>query len=115
MLSQAVLGPGDEIVCGWPSFPSYLIYAAKQGARADTVPLRDHRYDLEALAAAVGPRTKLVYVCHPNNPTGTMNTRDELDAFFERVPGHVARRWSTRPTSSTSTGPTTRTRSRSTS
>ena len=53
------------------------------------MPLRDHRYDLEALLAAVTPRTKIVYVCHPNNPTGTMNTRDELDAFFERVPEHV--------------------------
>jgi histidinol-phosphate aminotransferase len=38
---------------------------------------------------AVGPRTKLVYVCHPNNPTGTMNTRAELDAYFDRVPEHV--------------------------
>jgi histidinol-phosphate aminotransferase len=86
MLSQAVLDPGDEIVCGWPSFPSYVIYASKQGATAVTVPLRDHLYDLDALAAAVGPRTKLVYVCHPNNPTGTMNTKTELDAFLERVP-----------------------------
>ena len=89
MLSQALLDPGDEIVCGWPSFPSYVLYAAKQGAVAKTVPLRDNRYDLDALLAAVGPRTKLVYVCHPNNPTGTMNTKDELDAFFERVPEHV--------------------------
>jgi histidinol-phosphate aminotransferase len=53
------------------------------------VPLRDHRYDLGALLDAVTPRTKLVYVCHPNNPTGTMNTRAELDAYFERVPEHV--------------------------
>ncbi len=89
MLSQAVLDPGDEIVCGWPSFPSYVIYAAKQGANALRVPLDEGRYDLEALAAAIGPRTKLVYVCHPNNPTGTMSTRDELDAFLERVPGDV--------------------------
>jgi histidinol-phosphate aminotransferase len=89
LLSQAVLGPGDQVVCGWPSFPSYVIYAAKQGATATTVALRDNRYDLEALAAAVGPRTKLVYVCHPNNPTGTMNTGAELDAFLDRVPGHV--------------------------
>src|SRR5205085_3961705 len=89
MLSQATLDPGDEVVCGWPSFPSYVIYARKQGAAAVTVPLHEHRYDLDALAAAVTPRTKLVYVCHPNNPTGTMNTRDELDRFFERVPEHV--------------------------
>jgi histidinol-phosphate aminotransferase len=86
MLSQAVLDPGDEIVCGWPSFPSYVIYARKQGATAVTVPLRDHRYDLDALLDAITPRTKIVYLCHPNNPTGTMNTRAELDAFFDRVP-----------------------------
>jgi histidinol-phosphate aminotransferase len=89
ILSQAVLDPGDEVVCGWPSFPSYVIYASKQGAQAKKVPLRDNRYDLDALADAVGSRTKLVYVCHPNNPTGTMNTRSELDAFLERVPEHV--------------------------
>ena len=89
MLSQAVLDPGDEVVCGWPSFPSYVIYAAKQGAKAVTVPLRDHRYDLDALLAAVTPRTKILYVCHPNNPTGTTNTRAELDALFDGVPDHV--------------------------
>src|ERR671938_1297158 len=49
MLSQAILDPGDEIVCGWPSFPSYVIYARKQGARAHLVPLRDLRYDLDAI------------------------------------------------------------------
>jgi histidinol-phosphate aminotransferase len=88
-ISQATLDPGDEIVCGWPSFPSYVIYGLKLGAEAVRVPLRDHRYDLGALLAAVTPRTKLVYICYPNNPTGTMNTRPELDAYFERVPDHV--------------------------
>jgi len=89
MLSQATLDPGDEVVCCWPSFPSYVIYARKQGASAVTVPLREQRYDLDALAEAVTPGTKLVYVCHPNNPTGTMNTKAELDRFFGRVPEHV--------------------------
>ncbi|HEY1369668.1 MAG TPA: histidinol-phosphate transaminase [Gaiellaceae bacterium] len=88
-ISQAALEPGDEIVCGWPSFPSYVIDAAKLGAVARKVPLRDGRYDLDALLETVGPRTKLVYVCHPNNPTGTTNTRAELDTFFDRVPDHV--------------------------
>ncbi|HYX10866.1 MAG TPA: aminotransferase class I/II-fold pyridoxal phosphate-dependent enzyme, partial [Candidatus Acidoferrum sp.] len=69
-LSQAVLDPGDEIVCGWPSFPSYVIDAKKLGATPTTVPLKDERYDLEAMLEAITPRTKLVYVCHPNNPTG---------------------------------------------
>jgi histidinol-phosphate aminotransferase len=89
MLSQASLGVGDEVVCGWPSFASYPIYAAKQGAVVRKIPLLENRYDLEALASAVTPQTKLVYVCHPNNPTGTMNTKAELDAFFDRVPRDV--------------------------
>jgi len=88
-LSQLALDPGDEIVCGWPSFPSYVIDAQKLGAVPRTVPLREHRYDLEAMLEAIGPRTKIVYVCHPNNPTGTMSTRDELDAYFGAVPEHV--------------------------
>jgi histidinol-phosphate aminotransferase len=88
-ISQAVLEAGDEIVCGWPSFPSYAIYARKLGAEPVQVPLRNDRYDLEALLNAITERTKLVYVCHPNNPTGTMNSRTELDVFFERVPDHV--------------------------
>jgi histidinol-phosphate aminotransferase len=88
-LSQVALGPGDEVVCGWPSFPSYVIYATKLGATATRVPLRDQRYDLDAILAAIGPRTKLAYLCHPNNPTGTSNSRAELDTWFERVPPHV--------------------------
>jgi histidinol-phosphate aminotransferase len=88
-LSQAVLEADDEIVCGWPSFPSYVIYATKVGATSVRVPLRDRRYDLEAMLEAIGPRTKLAYLCHPNNPTGTTNTRAELDAWFAAVPEHV--------------------------
>jgi histidinol-phosphate aminotransferase len=89
LVSQATLDPGDEIVCGWPSFPSYVLDALKLGAVPRQVPLREHVYDLGALLEAVGPRTKLVYVCHPNNPTGTSNGRDELLGFLDRLPGHV--------------------------
>ena len=89
MISQAILDPGDRIVCGWPSFPSYVIYARKQGAEATLVPLVDHRYELDALLEAIDSSTKLVYICHPNNPTGTMNTTDQLDEYFQRVPAHV--------------------------
>jgi histidinol-phosphate aminotransferase len=88
-LSQSVLEEGDEIVCGWPSFPSYVLDALKVGAVARKVPLREHTYDLEAMRAEVGPRTKLVYVCHPNNPTGTANGRSELLAFVDSLPEHV--------------------------
>src|SRR5207248_941735 len=71
------------------SGPSYVIDARKLGAVPRLVPLRDERYDLEAMLEAIGPSTKLVYVCLPNNPTGTTNTPEELDAYFDRVPPHV--------------------------
>ncbi len=88
-VTQATLDPGDELVCGWPSFPSYVIYAKRLGAVPVTVPLCDHRYDLDALLDAITPRTKLVCIAHPNNPTGTMNSRAELDRYMDQVPGHV--------------------------
>ena len=88
-LSQATLDPGDAIVCGWPSFASYPIDAAKQGAVAVKAPLREDRYDLDAMLEAVTDRTRLVFVCLPNNPTGTTNTRAELEAFLDRVPEGV--------------------------
>jgi histidinol-phosphate aminotransferase len=88
-LSVATLDPGDEVVTAWPSFISYVLDAIKLGAMPRRVPLADHHYDLEALLEAIGPRTKLVYVATPNNPTGTMTTRAELDAFLDRVPEHV--------------------------
>src|ERR1700751_1668164 len=89
LLAQATLDPGDDVVCGWPSFPSYVLTAAKVGAETRRVPLLNHTYDLDGLLAAIGPRTKLVYVCHPNNPTGTANSRAELLAFLDKLPEHV--------------------------
>ena len=86
---QATLDPGDEVVTGWPSFISYVLDPLKLGAVPVRVPLRDHRFDLEALLDAVTPRTKLAFISTPNNPTGTMTTRAELDDWFDRVPEHV--------------------------
>ena len=88
-LSVATLDPGDEVVTGWPSFISYVLDALKLGATPVRVPLRDDHLDLEGMLDAITPRTKLVFVATPNNPTGTMTGRAELDRFFERVPEHV--------------------------
>ena len=88
-LSLAALDPGDEVVTAWPSFISYVLDALKVGAVPQRVPLVDDHYDLDALLDAIGPKTKLVYVATPNNPTSTMTTREELDSYFERVPEHV--------------------------
>jgi histidinol-phosphate aminotransferase len=88
-VAQAFLDAGDEVVCGWPSFPSYVIDALKLGATPTRVPLAANRYDLPAILDAISERTKIVFLCHPNNPTGTMNTRAELDDYFGNVPDHV--------------------------
>ena len=88
-VSVATLDPGDEVVTGWPSFASYVLDPLKLGVTPLRVPLRDDRIDLDAVLAAITPRTKLVFLSVPNNPTGTTNTRAELDAFFAAVPPHV--------------------------
>ena len=85
----ALLDPGDEVVTGWPSFPSYVLDPLKLGAVPVRVPLYEDRFHLEAIVSATTPRTKLVFLAAPNNPTGTTNTRAELDAYFAAVPPHV--------------------------
>lgn len=90
MLSETFLGPDDEIVVPSPSFAQYAFGAQVMGAAVREVPLRgDFTYDLEALLAAVTPRTKLLYLCTPNNPTGTWLTHAEVARFMERVAPHV--------------------------
>lgn len=89
-LSTALLHAGDEVVMGWPSFPTYVIDAHKEHAADVRVPLRaDGALDLPAMAAAVTPRTRLIWVCTPNNPTGASVTAEELDAFLDAVPADV--------------------------
>lgn len=88
-LCVAALDPGDEVVTGWPSFISFVLDPLKLGAVPHRVPLRADHLDLDAMLARIGPRTKLVFIATPNNPTGTMTARAELDAYFERVPEHL--------------------------
>ncbi len=89
-LCLALLEPGDELAMAWPSFLSYTIGAAIQGATTRLAELRpDGSYDLDALAALVGPRTKIVVVVSPNNPTGGTVSTAELTAFLDALPPHV--------------------------
>jgi histidinol-phosphate aminotransferase len=81
------LGPGRTVVAAEPTFEAVLHYARVTTAEPVTVPLTaDFRHDLPAMARACDARTGLVYVCNPNNPTGTIVTGDELLAFLEKVP-----------------------------
>ncbi|MFE9825306.1 histidinol-phosphate transaminase [Streptomyces sp. NPDC005791] len=86
MLLEAVVDPGDEVVYAWRSFEAYPILTRLSGASAVEVPLRDGVHDLTAMADAVTERTRLIFVCNPNNPTGTVVHGPELEAFLDRVP-----------------------------
>lgn len=80
-------GAEHEVGYAWRSFEAYPIITRVAGATPRTVPLnREHRHDLPALAAAITDRTRLVFVCNPNNPTGTAVTRAELESFLDAVP-----------------------------
>jgi len=83
---QAFLQPGDEAVMHHPSFLMYPIAVRAFGGRAVQVEGPDHGIDLEAMLAAVTPRTKLVFLCSPNNPTGDVITARQLDDFIDRLP-----------------------------
>jgi histidinol-phosphate aminotransferase len=93
-LLQAVCGPGDEVVHAWRSFEAYPIAVLLTGARWVGVPLddspgHDAEHDLDAMLAAVGPATRAVLLCSPNNPTGPALRHDDVVAFVEAVPDDV--------------------------
>jgi histidinol-phosphate aminotransferase len=90
-LVQVVCGePTDEVLYAWRSFEAYPIVARVSNARPVTVPLdAEHRLDLKAMAAAITPNTRLIFLCTPNNPTSTALRRAELTAFLAEVPPNV--------------------------
>jgi histidinol-phosphate aminotransferase len=89
LLCLAYLREGDEAVMAHGSFISYFLRSLEMGAQAVRVPLRNHAHDLDAMADAITERTRLVFLCNPNNPTGTINTAAEVKRFLERVPEDV--------------------------
>lgn len=89
LLGHVFLKPGDEAVMGTPAFIVYKLVTLLFGAKPVEVPLVDHRHDLDALLAAVSPRTKLVFLPSPNNPTGRANAAEEVLDFARKLPEHV--------------------------
>ncbi|MEU2564239.1 histidinol-phosphate transaminase [Streptomyces longispororuber] len=89
-LIQATSGPGDEVIYAWRSFEAYPIITQVSGATSVRVPLTSGEvHDLDAMAAAITDRTRLIFVCNPNNPTGTSVRRADLERFLDRVPGDI--------------------------
>ncbi|WP_273352806.1 pyridoxal phosphate-dependent aminotransferase [Corynebacterium resistens] len=87
---QATCSQGDEVIFAWRSFEAYPILTRIAGATPIQVPLTtDHRHDLPAMAGAITDRTRLIFVCNPNNPSGTTITDAQLRTFLGHVPAHV--------------------------
>jgi histidinol-phosphate aminotransferase len=88
-LCTAFLEDGDEVIVSRSSFPVYDISTQVMRGKLVKTPLKNYGLDLEAMAAAVTPRTKIIFVCNPNNPTGTIVTAAELDVLMAKVPERV--------------------------
>jgi histidinol-phosphate aminotransferase len=86
---RAFVDPGDEVIVAEPTFLIYALQAQASGARVITVPMAGLRYDLVRMRAAISPRTKLVFIANPDNPTGTYVTTTALEAFLRDLPRHV--------------------------
>jgi len=87
---HAVTNPGDQVMFAWRSFEAYPILATVAGAEPQPVPLaRDGGHDLQAMAAAVTPRTRVIFLCNPNNPTGAVLGAAAVEHFLDAVPSDV--------------------------
>ncbi len=89
MMGLAFVNPGEEIIYSDPWFAMYPITAALMDAQAVTIRHRDFTHDLEAMAAAITDRTKLVFISNPYNPTGTIVTAQQVGEFMQAIPDHV--------------------------
>lgn len=89
LLVRAFLRPGDEAVMAEQAFVIYQMVVQAAGATPRPIPLRRYTHDLDAMAQAIGPATRLVFLANPNNPTGTIYLRDEWEDFLDSVPPHV--------------------------
>src|SRR6476660_1842104 len=88
-LIQITSTVGDEVVYGWRSFEIYPLQTRTAGATPVQVPLTDHAYDLDAMLASVTARTRLIFVCNPNNPTSTVVDPAALARFIKAVPSDI--------------------------
>jgi histidinol-phosphate aminotransferase len=89
-IARAFVQPGHEILTSANTFIGFYIIARSVGAILKTVPLTpDYRFDVQALAASINSKTKVIYICNPNNPTGTYINKSEFDYLMSHVPSHV--------------------------
>ncbi len=86
---RAFLHGDDEVLTSQGTFIGLYVLVRAQGVKLNMVPLKNYAFDLDAIAEAINERTKIIYLCNPNNPTGTIITRNQFDDFIKKVPEHV--------------------------
>ncbi len=89
LIATAFLNPGDEVIVPQPTFAEYEFCATLMGAISRPVPLINNTHDLDGTLAAISPKTKLIFICNPNNPTGTMVSASALTEFVDQVPPEI--------------------------
>lgn len=89
LILHAFLNEGEEVITCRPSFLVYFLSAKVFNAKLIEVPLKYYTYDLDEIANRITPKTKVIFIANPNNPTGTMVDKDSVSRFMEKVPGHV--------------------------
>lgn len=89
LAAKTFLKDGDEAVMATPSFVVYFMAVQSVGGKSIQVPLKNYTHDLSAMAASITPATRMVFIANPNNPTGTINKKDEFESLMEKVPDNV--------------------------
>lgn len=89
-IAETFLGPKTKAITAHPTFDFFKIFAEARGSEVSQVPLKkDYSHDLDAMLAQVDASTKLVYICNPNNPTGTITPRSQIEEFIQKLPADV--------------------------
>ncbi len=89
LILKAFLNKGEEVIISKPTFLIYKICSEISGAKIKFIPLKNFRYDLEAMKKAITKKTKIIFVANPDNPTGTYVNRKETDSFLKDLPSHL--------------------------
>lgn len=89
MIGKTYIGPEDEAITCTPSFPQYKAATISMGGKMIEVPLKNHTYDLDGIIKEITAKTKVIFISNPNNPTGTIITKEEQIKFMKKVPSHI--------------------------
>jgi len=89
LIVRTFLRPGDEAIMAHPSFVVYSMIVQAAGGKNIIIPLSEWKHDLPKMASCINRKTRLIFIANPNNPTGTINTKEEMEEFMQKIPDHV--------------------------